>query len=135
MILKKETPLNRLMKNHKGKGQLVPSNHLKLKVNWLLSFSQNKSCHKKAQKKFQLLKKVLENKVLVSKGLLRRERKFMTRLYPKRYLINFLMMKMSTQIISLKINLIINLMKILKFRVSKLLDCSLPRQSFIRIIS
>ena len=129
MILKKVIQLSRQMKNPKGK----MDNHLK--ANQLLLFNQNRSCLKKAQKKFQLSKKALENKVLVLKHLLRRGRRFMTRLYLKPCLINFLTMIMSMLIISLKTNLIINPMKICKFRVFKLLDCSSRQASFIHIIS
>ena len=66
MILKKTIQLRRWIKNPKEK----MGNHLK--TNWLLLFSQNSSCLKKAQKRFQLLKKALENKVMVLKHLSRR---------------------------------------------------------------
>lgn len=63
-ILNKVTQLNRQMINPKGKRQMVISSHLKAKVNWLQSFSLNRSCLKKALKRFLLLKKAMENKVL-----------------------------------------------------------------------
>lgn len=135
MILNKVNQLNRLMINHKEEGQMVLDNHLKAKVNWLQSFSQNRSCLKKAQKRFLLSKKVMGNKVLVLKVLLRREKRFKTQLYLRLCLINYLIIKIQMLSFSLKINLITNLMRICKFRVSKLLDCSLPLLSFIHIIS
>ena len=84
MILKRAIQLSSLMKNHQGKMESL------LKANCLLLFSQNRYWVRKAPKKCQVIKKVLRNKVMVLKGLLRRGRRFMTLLYLKLCQINYL---------------------------------------------